>query len=155
MVGFQMVWTGVPTIWKPDHSKVDLQKVRFSNDSGFRMVGFQIPTVFRFPLHFSYDVIIKILPVRWQSGPGHRMRSSRRDLMNWNSIEKSYFLRCNDRRVSMTQSTLTHRVDPPRVHGTVLSLQSLKIIWILDSQKILKSRFFSVQILNGKLKSHD
>ena len=28
-----------------DHSKTDLQNVQFSTDSGFRMVGFQIPTV--------------------------------------------------------------------------------------------------------------
>ena len=29
-----------------NHSKTDLQNVRFSNESGFRMVGFRIPTVF-------------------------------------------------------------------------------------------------------------
>ena len=31
--------------WSRDHLKTDLQNVRFSNDSGFRMVGFRIPTV--------------------------------------------------------------------------------------------------------------
>ena len=30
----------------PNHLNTDLKKVRFSNVSGFRRVGFQIPTVF-------------------------------------------------------------------------------------------------------------
>ena len=36
------------------HLKIDLQKVRFSNVSGFRRVGFQIPTTLYFSgLHFT------------------------------------------------------------------------------------------------------
>ena len=35
----------IPTIWKPDHWKSDLQKVWISNVSRFWMFGFQIPTV--------------------------------------------------------------------------------------------------------------
>ena len=31
--------------WSHDNSKTDLQNVRISNESGFRMVGFRIPTV--------------------------------------------------------------------------------------------------------------
>ena len=36
----------VPTIWKPDHSKSDVEKVRISFVSGFLIVWLQIPTVF-------------------------------------------------------------------------------------------------------------
>ena len=44
MSGFWMV----PTIRKPDHLKSDLQNVRISNESGFWMVGFKIPTEIEF-----------------------------------------------------------------------------------------------------------
>ena len=39
------VYSIVLTIWKPDHSKYDLQNVRISKDSRFWMVGFWISTV--------------------------------------------------------------------------------------------------------------
>ena len=39
-------WSGLYSYsYGPDHSKTDLQNVRFSNVSGFRRVGFRILTV--------------------------------------------------------------------------------------------------------------
>ena len=66
-----MVGTIVPTIRNPNHSKTDLQNVRFSNVSGFRRVGFQIPTVFTFfswRQPFSRMMMTTITRTLFQSG---------------------------------------------------------------------------------------
>ena len=45
--------TNCPVFEWYHHLKTELQKVRFSNVSGFRRVGFQIPTVFEWFLLFK------------------------------------------------------------------------------------------------------